>query len=288
MPAGRPNRPLYDLLGQGDEIGRRAAPPGARAVTPAAPAAEPQATGVIEPKPRIRVPLTEATRSPAPESASVVRMPAAALYASIFVVAALLVLAWVGGVRTGRNAAEREWGQKYAGDIPISTEPLIPEPLNASSRTGNPGSDVNPTPAPGPPAAGLDGQPVSSAATDVYSARGFLANDPRERGLNYLYLARLDSDDAKRAVEYLTRNNFPAIAVRVEVGSDGSRSVDRSASGANNPARYDVVALRGLTREQYRSGQRQQIESEAARLGKLWRKHERGSSDFPKPQWFKY
>jgi hypothetical protein len=124
--------------------------------------------------------------------------------------------------------------------------------------------------------------PAPSATGEgfILTAKGRMAEDPRPGGRNYFVIERLPSDDAEKAIKFLSDNGIECIGV----------PVDRTSGGANNPLLYQVVSLAGLTREEFRSEAqaRAAFEAEIKRLGEVWQKDHKGTSKFSKPQWVRY
>ena len=119
-------------------------------------------------------------------------------------------------------------------------------------------------------------------ATAVITSKGLLAGDPREAELNYLNLATLPRTDSESAIAFLAANGVEAFAV----------PVDPTDSEAKNPApsKYRLWVLPGITTEDYRQRKtvRTRLEAEVSRLGQIWRKEHRGTSDFSQPLWEKF
>jgi len=121
---------------------------------------------------------------------------------------------------------------------------------------------------------------VLSQRTRYLAAGGFFASEPRTEGLNYFCLvSRLPEADTVSAVEFLGRNGVIAVGV------------ERASSDANNRS-FELYTLDGLTRDEYagESGmdRRRPHEALVAELGRRWRAEERGTSDFSRPQWYRY
>lgn len=117
----------------------------------------------------------------------------------------------------------------------------------------------------------------------MITAKGGLAGDPRERGLNYCVLATLSGPDAKRAIDFLAENGVEAIGLPV----DGR---GRSGNNLDSPLTYQVIALPGITREEYAQKRtaRSNLEANVTRLGQIWQREHRGTSNFARFGWTKY
>ena len=200
------------------------------------------------------------------------------LAGAAIVVVALLI--WVGGYFYGMRSKQKELE-------PVLRQSVIPsggDPLATNS---------NPNP---PASLGTVSQPTFEATLSskaapgngnagaspgsIISARGLLASDPREPGLNYLHIERLPAGDAEKVIAFLTRSGVETIGVPVEP----------SKKGANNVPLYSVVALRGITGEQYRQKDkaRSGLESEVVRLGTIWQREYKGTTNFTRSNWMKY
>lgn len=267
--SGRHTRPLFDLISE-----RRSAEAPPRRPLPAP-----------EPTPA-SAPSRAAAREHAEElgasgggswlhHSGTVAIPMNGIYVGAAVLIALLVVVWVAGNKAGASAKERELQPLLQNAVRPEGDPLVERPVRqpeTSPITQQPtGSRTGTTPGPGP-------VPIPGTAS-VFSAKGPLAADPRQPGLNYYVLERLPREESERVLAFLDQNNFQAFA-----------TVDRSGRGANNPPLYRIIALPGITGEQYRTNdaQRRRVQDEAARLGGLWRNNHRGSTSFARPVWEKF
>lgn len=304
MPPGRTHRPLFDLMQGGTST------PRPQTSTPSKP------TVRVELKPRSELssaPVEPVRTQPAPPvrldgvrsgplasllGDTTVRVPLNALYFGVAAVIALGVGVLVFGVKWGRAQAESEFEQFKLAESAAPNEPPPQPPLGsgmtpttatpspsmasappsrpadlASSRSGKP-----PERPVAPPAATPGGRPYSGPP--IITAKGLLYGDPRQSGLNYLHLATLLRADAEAAVAFLGSNGQEAIGVPVDAGG----------GGANNPnptGKYVVVALPGITGEQWskKMTARTNLEGQTARLGQVWQRDHKGSSNFAKPEW---
>lgn len=227
------------------------------------------------------------------------RMPVNYAYIGLSVVLVLALLAWTTGYMVGgRNAdekARREIESATGGGAPRDplaegggsgapvggSQPGVGEAggRQPSPSVARPPAAPQATSAPGPASlAGLP--PRTERRTRFLSSDGFFTTDPRTAGLNYFCLvSRLPEADAARAVEFLGRHGVLA------VGVEGERST------ANNRF-FELYTLEGLTREEYAreggSTRRDAHESMLAELGRRWKAEERGTSDFSRPQWYRF
>ncbi len=173
----------------------------------------------------------------------------------------LIIIAWAVGWTAGKNRAQHELEPMLRRELPQVVEPGTDDPdvIGLSSR------EVVAK----PPAGGRRSTILPPAAE----------GDPREAGLNYLYLADLPQADAQAAMDFLQSKGVDAHYVQVE----------RSGSGANNAQEVicRLFTAPGLTKEELSQSARGRREAEILRLGAEWQKQHRGSSNFSKFQWRK-
>jgi hypothetical protein len=281
MSAGKPAKPLFDLLPRrGPDVPRSQPTPsplpppapvaGARAGVSPRPALA--VSQQVEMKPRRADLPPEDSREfteTAPKSYTISFTAACGLVAAVGL---LLLATWILGALAGKRDAERRLGESLAAETRRTDEPT-----READQGPGPSEPVRvqPPPTPTPPA--REPQPG-----DVFAGGAWSATDPRIKGMNYLWVATLRRDDAVKSVEYLRGKGKEALAVP-------SKAVDRSPEGAKNPT-YFVLLLTPLSREQYRDASlRARIETEVRELGKQWAKgKDRGPTDFGQPVWMKY
>lgn len=299
MPPGRTHRPLFDLMQGGTNVPR--ATPGAPAkptvrveLKPRGEAAAPPPSEPVrsQPAPIVR---TDGVRSGPLASLlgdATVRVPLNALYFGTAAVIVLGVFVLVFGVKWGRSQAEAEFERFKLTDGGAPKEPLTQSPpLGSSDQVAPPTQPKAPAPKAdagrsgkpperpaAPPAAAPSGQPYSGPP--IITAKGLLYGDPRQSGLNYLHLATLQRADAEAAISFLSANGQEAIGVPVDAGG----------GGANNPnptGKYVLIALPGITGEQWskKMTARTNLEGQTARIGQVWQRDHKGSSNFAKPEW---
>lgn len=144
-------------------------------------------------------------------------------------------------------------------------------------------------PAPGPDRASQGGAPPprgTPAAQPNPTPPGMITGDPRTPGLNYLAVeGRLDLDSARQIAAFLTGNGVPSIVV----GADG-RVVDSRTPQANNAGPFTVYATKGITGKEFRDRAtvRTDLEAEVARLGAIWKREHKGTTDFTRTNWAKH
>ncbi|HYE62023.1 MAG TPA: hypothetical protein VD997_08490 [Phycisphaerales bacterium] len=252
--AGRRQTPLFDLLSRS----QASAPP---------PATPRPAKPVVRVELKPREPSYAPDPEPAPEQVVHVngRAYPAWIKSVVAVVAFLaLVAAWSAGSWFGEKRAEKELSADLRRDPPKVQEPDESVPMGTTSTAAaSTPATTNPRP--------------SSGVTALPPATG---RDPREPGKNYLYLANLPREDAESTVGWLRQNGLNAHYVPVE----------SAAGGANNagPGLYRVFVGDGLTSDEYRQSVRTKMEAEVVKLGAIWQKQHRGSSNFEKFLWEKF
>ncbi len=285
-PLRRNQRPLFDLIGQ--------IPTGAQPSSGSVPTHTPSAGSMIESTPTSPVSKGKlSSHAPGDEVASFDRYASTArnsggltvsinslyLAGAALVVVALLV--WVGGYFYGMRSKQKELE-------PVLRQSVIPsggDPL-ANNTTSSPPAGLGTSTNPSYEASlNLKAAPGSAVTTindpkAIISVKGLLASDPREPGLNYLHIERLPAGDAEKVIAFLTRSGVETIGVPVE----------SSKKAANNVPLYSVVALRGITGEQYRQKDkaRSGLESEVVRLGTIWQREYKGTTNFTRSNWMKY
>jgi len=116
------------------------------------------------------------------------------------------------------------------------------------------------------------------------TARGWLAADPREPGLNYLKLGEFFQTESEDAVVFLAENGAEAFALAIDPTRLGVNNSDPTKST------FKLYAARGITTDEYSKKMTAKTNTEAtvARLGARWQKERKGSSNFGKPGWEKF
>jgi hypothetical protein len=258
---------LFEVLG-GATVGRRtgasAPPPPPRPIVVNAPDTRPEAAEAPSPLPR--EPWADEPASPRGLglqrrfniSISIMLLAAAG-------VIGLSVLTWSAAYEAGKSEAKAEAARELRLQ---SSGSAVRDPLN-SDLPLNPGLVKQasvPAPAPG-----------GSTTVPPSPAHG---GDPREAGKNYLQLITTDRREAEGIVKFLGENGVAAFMIGVDGGG----------STAKNPARFTVLASRGITREelQARVPARTELEQAIDRLGKVWKGERRGSTDFSGKIWSKH
>jgi hypothetical protein len=160
---------------------------------------------------------------------------------------------------------------------------MQPPPRTPSGTPGSGGArNAGATSGNAPRIDGIPPAPVLTAAPGgqgtIISAVGMLATDPREAGLNYLALATLPRADAEAAIAFLAQNGLQVIGV----------PVDRARAATNNPGPARLYALPGLSRDEFRGPAKEAMERAVTRLGAVWQREHRGSSNFARPGWEKF
>ncbi len=177
-------------------------------------------------------------------------------------VIALCVLTWSAAYEAGKSEAKDERARELRLQSSGVSDPLNSDlPLNTGL--------VKQAPAPAPAIAAPGAAPTQANT-----------GDPREPGKNYLQLITTDRREAEGIVKFLGENGVAAFMIGVDGGG----------STAKNPARFTVLASRGITREelQARVPARTELEQAIDRLGRIWKGERRGSTDFSGKIWSKH
>ncbi len=254
--AGRKTTPLFELMSRGADA------------TPA--------PATRERKPVVRVELKPREPSFAPEPADEHPWPQtwAGLPIKTWSIlgAAFLVMGvgiWGVAWSLGKKQGEASLQPFIRRDPPPVVEPALADP--------GPQQPPIVQPQPQQPQQARTGELRANAGYPLPPAPG---TDPRQVGLNYLYLATLPLEDARAAVNFLRQNGVDAHFLLVDTGG----------GSANNPrpgAKGRVFVLPGLTREQLGTSIKTNLETEVVRLGAIWQREHRGSSNFEKHFWEK-
>ncbi len=235
-----------------------------------------------------------------------VHAPVAYLYLTLAGVLAVFFIVWTAAYSLGRHDERAGYRDRLAAER--DEGPLVSDPLNQVADRGSPARSGSPPATDRPVTGGRTteptrqtppppreeprapvrtdpgaGQPAPAPGpTSVLTARGPVASDPREGGLNYLVIASsVVQEEALRVPGFLEEFGIPAIAVP---------NLDRSGRPANNPPRYTVVVLQGVPGNQFsaRAEERRRLEQRIAQLGRVWQRERGGSTDFRDPLWSRY
>jgi len=207
-------------------------------------------------------------------------------YTLIALALVLIVGAWAGGYQIGKRDGKDEMS-RFVPDQPvvrpIASETGGSQPTTqpqAQPRQTNTGSTTQP-PAGNSSGAQPQNQP-QARASEIMTANGYRAQDPRTSGMNYLVLATLPTEQAADAISFMNSNGLTIIGVP---------QLDSRGSSANNPSRYTLYSL-GLAipgnRWSAMSNQRLEHQRMVANLGAQWQRERRGGSDFSQTNWEKY
>lgn len=207
-----------------------------------------------------------------------VRLSSPVFYTIIVLAVALILSAWAVGYKVGENAGASKI-EDLVRDQPVVSpaQDTILEP-NPRSAVNNSAENVPTTPNEVLP----QSTNLGSAPVGIMSPSGFLTEDPREIGLNYLALATLSTEQAADAIAFMYSQGVRVIGVP---------EVDSSGSSANNPSRYRLYSLGvAIPGNQWSSmsAQRRQHQTLIADLGTRWQRDHRGGSDFSLTNWEKF
>lgn len=204
--------------------------------------------------------------------ARTVRLPVGYLFVAAGLALALTVVGYFIGYKRAEQDARAQRAREGQALVDSSLDPLNVgsggAPLAQTSQTqpvvGSPSGTRTPTqtqqPTGGAPPTGGSSAP---SVTPPGVRPSDLERDPRVSGLNYLIIARLGPDEARKAAAYLQANGVD-VAV-VPTGSDRFR---------------EVIATRGFPAGEVTGPERQRLESRIKELGRLYRLQERGPTDF--------
>lgn len=315
MPAGRPNRPLFDLIAEESADARKRSPA-------AASTANAQATSVeMKPAPSRRLPDPPEAAPASHDFARPAAIPARTprgLWASLLshgrasvevttpwlaaTMAILLAVAlgvWViaykmgeseassrlaGGIGTAPPKSESKTNEPpTAQDTPRESSPQGPQVADSNGERTPPANTEPSTPQTNNAIEGLaPANPTDAGAVVAYA--GSYENDPRTPGKNYLLLASsMSRQDVREAVDFLGRNGFMALGVPYG-------AVDRRGREGKNDPLYKLVSAQGFDSSDMKESQnrREAIEEEAGKLGQIYQRQHRGKYNFAKVNWEKF
>lgn len=300
MAGGKSSPPLFELLGQGkgESISRQAKSfiPGASPTTDAGSAGSgsgggigdggggvEQHQGVMARREVGSMGVDGSLGGGKAGSALVLSRPRALIGVGCLI--GLLVLIWAVAYGAGARSKEAEWQRLMQRDQRIGPDPLVGDGMQGGRGDVREARAEPRPPGTGGVAGGVTGGGgggLLGAGTGgfILSAGGVLPKDPRQPGQNYLRLATLARSDAQAAIEYLAAGGVESIGVPVDPGS----------ASANNPTRYAVFAMVGITGEEYKNRRpvMTDIEAKVARIGERYRREAKGPTDFSKPLWTKF
>lgn len=230
-------------------------------------------------------------------SSGTVTISKLALAAGVAVVLVLVFSLYAVGYSSGRKQGQREMAGVNPG--PVISEPKqtgdpkpgvgVKQAAESKAGTGSAAPSKGAAASEQPIAkntAAPSSRPssVPGVADDgskpVILSTGAVDADPRREGLNYLVLATMmPRAEARELVGFLSSYGLEAVAVAGEV--------DQAKRPGNNQDQFKVVALTGVTKEQYKANDpiRQTLIAESQRVGALWKKTRAGRSDLSKTYW---
>ncbi|GAB4551268.1 MAG: hypothetical protein Tsb0013_13330 [Phycisphaerales bacterium] len=165
-----------------------------------------------------------------------VRMPAGVIFLIVFGVFAALFAGYLIGYQQKAREVEDELAKARVESLELPRDPLNDRPVNRGLVQDRPIERTSPTPENGGTPDDRGDQQAGNQTPGVLSliVEGGV-QDPRVKGLNYLAITSLGAERVRGFLDYLADNRVDAAAYRVNNGV------------------YRVYALRGFTREQYRS-----------------------------------
>lgn len=286
LPRGA--KPLFDLIPERDGKPAQPAPTVRFSPKPARPGPEPVSVAEARPAPveSFSPPVQD---EPVPTfrrseglravlfGGPAYAVPANLIYIGSALLILILLLTWIGGVKRGRALEAQRLDPFIRAAGPGVTEPDALPPGPSGLQQG------------GQPQGGQAGPRQNDAARQQQPApqpRTPVPGDPRESGLNYYMLATLTRPEAERAVTFLAQNGVDSFAI--------ASPVDRRAGDAKNPdpseALFELYALPGVSGDEYRrkATKMTNLEAAVARLGPIWQKDHKGSSNFARAFWKKH
>ncbi|MBC7771541.1 MAG: hypothetical protein H7210_03495 [Pyrinomonadaceae bacterium] len=193
--------------------------------------------------------------------------------------AAVLVAMLVTAVIAYKSGAEDEKNRLLAtrNDPPPSlgdsTADQLNQPSAATDRTTT-GSDVNPPT-----------ERRGNTALNNSAVLPVFGDDPRQKGTNYLIVAKLFLKDATAAAQYLTENGVPCVVVPPE-------GVDSLKLQEDRRGNWLVVVRSGYASDEFSKpaaeAQRAEIMKKVKQLGRRWKEDRKGASSFADSFWDKY
>lgn len=292
----RNSLPPYEVMGQASRV------PGARAPGSSGAAGSSGSPGSPEPTVISRAPSDRSPQTGDPLGGSwldrahkPMRVPQIMfVWLLLFLIVALAVAYWVGKAR-GQSIANAEAQARrseraqverngvlvpapdYAGVVGRSSNnpgipPIGPAPAARTPSSGVPtGTTAGTTPRPrGVEVSGTNVVPANpptspgqanAGVTPVGAARpGGIPT--RQPGLNYMVLATLPEEEAQTLAAFLREHG-----------------VDAGAFARHNGRSFQVIALRGFSREQLAGPAKMEFEKELRRLGRVWKDQKNGATN---------
>lgn len=287
--------PPYEVMGQASARtgGARPAP-----ASPVPPQARPSVPSSRVPTPPEPVVVSKAPSDTRPEATGwiaraqhpvLLRVPPGLLVAIGVAVVGLLVIAYLVGFTRGQtnktasesdevlNAQAQQRGmagtRSGTGTPPGLTPPGMGSTNTKPPALGTPGTPGS-TAGSGNATGGV--KPIAGSGSGGATAGGANGGNQgagqqpgggtisplRKPGLNYMVLAQYPRDEAEKLAAFMQRSEVATIIVP-----------------SNNARLFQVVALRGFTRDELTSQSRRDFERELLRLGRKWQQEEKGAGN---------
>ncbi|MCE9619007.1 MAG: hypothetical protein K8R92_03760 [Planctomycetes bacterium] len=202
-----------------------------------------------------------------------IRVPVGFLWLLLIAIIGLAVLAYIFGVGRGRSSGFAEgFSAKINDDKTLAMNKMVKDPLKEN---GSAGSNAAPATTSAPPkssannAPGTKSNPKTEAKTDSKSDTrnappAAPSVDPREKGVNYLTLARPSGDQADNMLAFCRAEGLAAYLV-----SD------------NNAKSRKVIVLPGLrTKAALDTKEGQELLAKVKSVGQRWKAQSKGNRDF--------
>ncbi len=191
-----------------------------------------------------------------------VRIPVGYVGIGLAIAAIVVVGAYVAGYKKRESLADAERRAEAERLLDQTADPLV------ALSPGSAAAAETTAPVTRTPARASNPAPQPRKLLHIVTAPG---DDPRQEGLNYLVVATLPTDEARKAGEFLVSRGLEIALVSIN----------------NRSSRQEVVVLQGLTREQFRQAQGTQLEQLVSQLGREYRRDHRGI-EFYDVYWKKY
>ncbi len=196
------------------------------------------------------------------DAARSIRVPVGFLWLLAVVVLGVAVLAYLFGVGRGRMAGIAEGVSARINDErTMAINRTVKDPLkeDAAAPANSPRTAV-PNPAPGP-SGKVGGKPEGKSETRTPPPPGA---DPREKGVNYLTLARPSAEQAEAMLAFCRAEGLAAYLV-----SD------------NNAKSRKLIVLPGLrTKAALETREGQELVAKVKSVGQRWKAQSKGNRDF--------
>ncbi len=292
MSRSRRMPPLFEVMHEANKKAASGAAPGAAAAAPEAAAGPKGSAATSRVFPRITsVPEEAAASAASAEGAPTplwdadhartgrrvgIRLSFVGVWLALGIALTVMLVTAVIAYKAG---AEDEKNRLLA--TRTDPPPSIDEPGNGTRVIP---SEVGARP-PVVPEQGASSEPRSKPSATAPSALPVFGDDPRQKGSNYLIVAKLFLKDATAAAQYLTENGIPSVVVPPE-------GVDSLKLQEDRRGNWLVIVRAGYSSEEYSKpaaeAQRAEVMKRVKQLGRRWKEDRKGASSFADSFWDKY